>query len=193
MFNTVLFIQDAKRTEADLSAGLNISNEMARQLHAAIGLSTEAGELTDAFKKALFYGKPLDRVNVIEEAGDLLWYLALLFDSLGSSFEEAAEKVIAKLRARYPEKFSGELAINRDLVNERAVLEGTVVPTQLALDVPEKERASRPRITPAERQRISALVLSGLRDVDIAAETGRSPAAVGRIRQELRDKGFLND
>ena len=133
MFNTALFVIDAKRTEADLSAGLNISPEMARQLHAAIGLSTEAGELTDAFKKALFYGKPLDRVNVIEEAGDLLWYLALLFDSLGSSFEEAADKVIAKLRARYPEKFSGELALNRDLVTERAVLEA---PTQSRLNGP---------------------------------------------------------
>jgi hypothetical protein len=44
----------------------------------------------------------------------------------GSSFEEAADKVIAKLRARYPEKFSGELALNRDLVTERAVLEGAL-------------------------------------------------------------------
>src|SRR3989304_5173811 len=46
--------------------------------HAVKGLVTESAELTDALKKHLIYGKILDEVNLLEEAGDQLWYLALL-------------------------------------------------------------------------------------------------------------------
>jgi hypothetical protein len=37
-------------------------------LHAALGLCTEAGELADPIKKAMFYGKPLDVANIKEDA-----------------------------------------------------------------------------------------------------------------------------
>jgi len=43
-------------------------------LHGAIGISGEAGELLDAVKKHVFYGKPLDVNNVKEEISDVLWY-----------------------------------------------------------------------------------------------------------------------
>ena len=35
-----------------------------RLLHAGIGLATESGELLDALKKHIFYGKELDAVNL---------------------------------------------------------------------------------------------------------------------------------
>ena len=54
-----------------------------RLLHAGIGLATESGEFLDALKKAIFYGKELDRVNLQEEIGDLLWYCAIALDELG--------------------------------------------------------------------------------------------------------------
>lgn len=92
-------------------------------LHAAMGLATESGEVVDAIKKHLFYGKPIDRVNLIEEAGDVLWYLALLLDTIGVPFEEAMDVNIAKLRERFPDKFGGFEALNRDLTAERQVLE----------------------------------------------------------------------
>ncbi len=98
--------------------------ENIRLLHAAIGLATETAEIQDQLKKVIFYGKPLDKVNLIEEAGDLAWYLAILLDTLGSSFEEIQEKNIAKLKARYGSKFSEAAATNRDLVTERKILEG---------------------------------------------------------------------
>ncbi|MBI4458414.1 nucleoside triphosphate pyrophosphohydrolase family protein [Candidatus Uhrbacteria bacterium] len=91
--------------------------------HAVMGTVTEAGELLDAVKKAKIYGKPLDRVNLVEEAGDCMWYLALLCTELGVSFEQVWEKNIAKLRARYPEKFTQEHALARDLETERKILE----------------------------------------------------------------------
>lgn len=77
----------------------------------------------DAVKKAKIYGRELDTVNLIEEAGDLMWYLAILADDLGVSFEEIWERNINKLHVRFPEKYTDHHAENRDLKNERAALE----------------------------------------------------------------------
>lgn len=92
-------------------------------LHGGIGICTEAGELLDAMKKCLFYGKDLDLVNLKEELGDLLWYVAVIMRQVGFTFEEVFDVNIAKLRARYPEKFTEYDALNRDLEKEREVLE----------------------------------------------------------------------
>lgn len=91
--------------------------------HAAMGLVTEAGEVMDALKKTKIYGKPFDAVNMKEEIGDVFWYLAIMCDELGISFEEVWEKNIAKLAKRYPEKFTEENALNRDIQAERKILE----------------------------------------------------------------------
>jgi NTP pyrophosphatase (non-canonical NTP hydrolase) len=48
--------------------------------HALIGMTTEVGELGDAFKRNFVYGKAIDPVNVMEEVGDFLWYFVLLLD-----------------------------------------------------------------------------------------------------------------
>ena len=57
----------------DIIAGLNPSK--AHTLHMAVGVSGEAGELLDAIKKFAIYGKPIDRENVVEELGDLEFYM----------------------------------------------------------------------------------------------------------------------
>jgi len=116
--NTKQFIKDAIRTESP-----NFFAPNQRVLHAAIGCVTESGEMLDALKKSIFYGKPLDVVNVKEEAGDLLWYLAILFDELDTDFETEMTRVINKLKARFPDKFTEDNAFNRDLSTERKVLE----------------------------------------------------------------------
>jgi NTP pyrophosphatase (non-canonical NTP hydrolase) len=96
---------------------------MIRLSHAGVGLVTESAEFLDALKKAIYYGKELDKVNLTEEIGDILWYCAIALDEVGASFEEVMEKNIAKLEARYPEKFTEEKAENRDLEVERGILE----------------------------------------------------------------------
>ena len=116
--NNKTFTEQALRTE---SPQFNTPNP--RILHAAMGCVTESGELLDALKKSTFYGRELDLVNVKEEAGDLLWYLAILFDELGTTFEEEQERVINKLKARFPDKFTEDKAFNRDLTTERSILE----------------------------------------------------------------------
>lgn len=92
-------------------------------IHGIIGTITEASELGEALIKSMDGGQPIDLVNVAEELGDIFWYAALIAKEAGLTFEEIQAKNIAKLKARYPEKFESNLAENRDLENERKVLE----------------------------------------------------------------------
>ena len=113
------YIEQVKRTE---SQEVFLEGKE-RLLHAGMGIATEAGEFLDALKKSIFYGKELDRVNLKEELGDLLWYIAIAMDELGTNFETEMERNIKKLKARYPEKFTQEHAEYRDLETERKILE----------------------------------------------------------------------
>ena len=102
---------------------INQDPRLIRLLHGAMGAATESGELVDSIKRNLFYGKELDIINLVEEIGDILWYLSILLDCVNSSFEEAMRKNIDKLRVRYPNKFTNSEAINRDLAKEREQLQ----------------------------------------------------------------------
>lgn len=93
-------------------------------IHAAIGIATEAGEFLDPIKKSMFYGKPVDLVNMDEEVGDILWYIAIYLNARGLTFERIFAQNNAKLKKRYPDKFNEHQALNRDLLGERKVLEG---------------------------------------------------------------------
>jgi len=92
-------------------------------LHAAMGMSTEANEFLDGLKKHMFYGAKLDIVNLKEELGDMLWYMAIAMYVLDTDFNKEMDRVINKLRTRYPEKFTEEDALDRDLDAERKELE----------------------------------------------------------------------
>jgi NTP pyrophosphatase (non-canonical NTP hydrolase) len=91
-------------------------------IHAVMGMVTEAGELMDAVKRHLIYGKSLDFVNLMEENGDSFWYQALLARASGFTFDQSMDRNIAKLLKRFPEKFNEERALNRDLDAEREAL-----------------------------------------------------------------------
>ena len=96
-------------------------------LHMVLGMQTEAAEIADVYKKTIAYRKPLDFVNIKEEIGDLMWYVANLCNMNGWDLREILDTNIAKLEARYPEKFTEEKAINRNLVAEREILEGVTI------------------------------------------------------------------
>ncbi|HEY9886099.1 MAG TPA: nucleoside triphosphate pyrophosphohydrolase family protein [Vampirovibrionales bacterium] len=121
------YIQDAIKTESNNFDEIKnrFTEENIRLLHSAIGVSTEAGELLDALKKHLYYGKPLDKVNLEEEMGDLFWYLAIMANALDVDFAEIMDRNIAKLKARYGEKFDNQKATKRNLDTERQILESS--------------------------------------------------------------------
>lgn len=100
-----------------------LDTKTVRLVHAAQGMATETGEFTDVLKKWVFYGRPVDEVNLEEELGDLMWYVAEAANALGADLGKIMATNIDKLRARYPDKFTEFDAQNRNLEAERAILE----------------------------------------------------------------------
>lgn len=95
--------KNAMRTAGD---GVSIIN-------AALGLCGEAGEVADIVKKATFQGHELDKERICEELGDVLWYVALAAEAMGTTVEELMRQNIEKLRKRYPDGFDPERSIHR--------------------------------------------------------------------------------
>lgn len=101
-------------------------NELGPQgnlVHAALGISDEAGEVAGAVKKHVAYGKDLNVVNVVEELGDLAWFMTLMMRTIDVTWDQVLAANIAKLEARYPSnQFSEASATNRDAKAEYMAL-----------------------------------------------------------------------
>lgn len=80
----------------------------------ALGLCGEAGEVGDLVKKHLFQGHELNREKIIDELGDVAWYIAETAYALGVDLETVLAGNIEKLKKRYPEGFSAERSIHRE-------------------------------------------------------------------------------
>ena len=115
------YIKEIQRTCPDL--GTQEKNIM----HMLMGLQTELGEITDIFKKNVAYGKPIDWNHVKEEFGDLHWYLGNFASFCDIIPEEEFQKNIDKLKARYPEGFTEDKALNRDLIKEYKILDREIL------------------------------------------------------------------
>lgn len=98
------------------------STEFAELFHCIIGVSSESGELAEALTRQM-YGQPLDKVNMIEEIGDVCWYLVHLASYCCGSLKQAMILNIKKLLKRYRGGYSDKKAINRDTSEERKILE----------------------------------------------------------------------
>lgn len=82
-------------------------------LNGCLGLAGETGELLDMFKKWIFHHKPLDEDHAKKELGDVMWYVAMICNSMGWELDEILQMNVAKLKARYPEGFDTELSNHR--------------------------------------------------------------------------------
>lgn len=91
--------------------------------HSIIGKATESGELLELLASVVFGGVKFDEVNFIEEIGDGFWYDAIGLNAVKATFADVQQTNIAKLRHRFPNKFSEYDANNRDLFGERNILE----------------------------------------------------------------------
>lgn len=115
-------IQNMLRTEVSTTY-VNINSRME---HAIMGIADESGELISILLKARFYNKPVDMSHYKDELGDILWYLCLAADELAKHENKTPEEIFqeilninrAKLKIRYPNKYSNEQATNRDLGQE---------------------------------------------------------------------------
>ncbi|ARO62437.1 Uncharacterized protein B5E38_5017 [Bacillus cereus] len=117
-FSFADFDASAARTWKDQGFDAAIQN-------AALGLTGEAGEVADLVKKAIHHKRgfaeihtllpeeeeqaiPLERL--IDELGDILYYVSVAAQTAGSSLQEVAEKNKDKLEKRFPEGFTPEAA-----------------------------------------------------------------------------------
>lgn len=107
--------KQAMRTKKELGYERNL-------YHAALGIADEAGEFASAIKRALVYGKELDKINAIEEVSDSLWFLALACDTLQVPMSVVMEANIAKLQVRYQEGYTDAKAQNRVKDMEREAI-----------------------------------------------------------------------
>lgn len=82
-------------------------------LNGILGAAGEAGELSDLLKKEMFHGHPFDRGHYLKECGDVLYYLALVAESLDATLEDVAIVNNRKLLERYPNGFETERSLHR--------------------------------------------------------------------------------
>lgn len=83
-------------------------------LECALGLCGEAGEVAEQVKKHYFHGHALDKRHMIEELGDVVWYLAVLCDAIGSDLQTVMQANLTKLEKRYPQGFDPYRSQHRD-------------------------------------------------------------------------------
>lgn len=88
-------------------------NEKDVLINSVMGLCGESGEVIDIVKKHLAQGHELNKEKMIEELGDVAWYLAEAATALNVSLEEILIMNIEKLKKRYPDGFNKLNSINR--------------------------------------------------------------------------------
>lgn len=82
--------------------------------HALFGLCGEVGEIHSLFQKR-YQGHDFKSDDLRKEIGDCCWMLAELCTAHGWSLDEICAENIEKLRKRYPEGFSAERSIHREV------------------------------------------------------------------------------
>ena len=93
-----------------------------RVFHGCLGILTEAGELAEHLLN-MINKQELDDAGIVEEIIDMNWYMAIMFDALGKSWEQGWINNINKLKIRFPDGYSDIDAEHRDTAAERIELE----------------------------------------------------------------------
>ena len=109
----------AMRTASDY--GYTLTEKQMKLMNSASGMCGETGEVMDHIKKHCFHGHDLDPAHLAEEIGDALWYIQRAASTLGLNLSWIMQKNIEKLQMRYPNSFSHEDSINRDVDAESEI------------------------------------------------------------------------
>lgn len=82
-------------------------------INGVMGLCGESGEVIDIIKKWYYQGHNLEEKKVIDEVGDVLWYVCSILSGLNVTLEETMEHNIEKLKQRYPNGFDSDKSVHR--------------------------------------------------------------------------------
>ena len=94
-----------------------LNNKLSKKdvlIYGVMGLCGESGEVIDIVKKHHAQGHDLDKEKIIEELGDVCWYIAEIAYVLDVKLEDVFEGNINKLSKRYKNGFTKEESINRN-------------------------------------------------------------------------------
>ena len=83
-------------------------------LNGVLGLAGEAGECADLVKKHCYQDARPIRDALIDELGDVLWYVAETAAALDVSLEEVAQHNVDKLKKRFPDGLDPERSLHRE-------------------------------------------------------------------------------
>lgn len=86
-------------------------------------LIVKISNLVDLVKRYMAYNKSIEKVKEIEAIYDIRVALVLFENVYDLDGDEIRSKNIAKLKARYPQKFDENLAVNRDIAVEKKAME----------------------------------------------------------------------
>ncbi len=96
---------DEYQKQALKTAGNSYDDPLLQKSIWVMGIAGEAGEIVEKWKKAIAYrgGKftEAEHLDFIKEFGDVIWYIAVLADSLGLSLEEIMQLNVKKLADRH--------------------------------------------------------------------------------------------
>ena len=105
---------DIKEYQEKATRTVNTNLKFTEQLsNLCMGLCGETGEVVDYFKKCMYHGHKFDDEKIVEELGDIIWYITNIATLHGLQMTYILDENIKKLEERYPEGFSKEKSINR--------------------------------------------------------------------------------
>ena len=105
---------DIRQYQAKAIRTVNTNLQDDEQLaNLCMGLCGETGEVVDYIKKYIYHGHLVEREKLVEELGDVMWYLTNLATFFELPMCDILEENIRKLEERYPKGFSEEKSINR--------------------------------------------------------------------------------
>lgn len=84
----------------DFVKSMKVYPEKHAIVYPALGIAGEGGEVAEKVKKWLRGDRDLDKLELLKEAGDVLWYLASLADDLGFTFQDMVDENVKKLSSR---------------------------------------------------------------------------------------------
>lgn len=93
---------------------LKADTDTMMKLHVGLGITGEAGEVADAIKKEIIYGKSPNREHIVEELGDLRFYMEACASLYGLDDQDILQHNANKLAKRYKDlTYSDMEAIGR--------------------------------------------------------------------------------
>lgn len=111
MITALEYQLDAART---INPDVEAMGREAMLTEALMGLAGESGEALELLKKYKFQGHSMNIEKMVEELGDVSWYLAEAATALNVELSDIFGANLTKLEKRYPNGFAAERSVNRN-------------------------------------------------------------------------------